>query len=385
MRENIVERLTRGHHILLDGGTGSELQRRGVEVLHGASETRRMSAWSALANIEAAEVVRQVHTDYLRVGADAIISNNFWTGPTRMASVGLADDWERYARAAGENAVAARDAANPDAYVLGGIAPPALPPDDGQQQRSDLVTMGGTRFRKEYGDQARVLADCGVDAILAEYVGWIDEAVAAASACSKTDLPVFLGIRHIQEDVTMQYGERLEDLAAALRDSPVAGIMLMCSTPERITAGLRRLINAYDGPVGRLPEHRLHAARARRPRQGDDDEPAPERQRRLPPDGGLLPDPPGRLRPGSGRRWGPGSSAAVAPPAPSTSWPWRRPSRADSMFRRPPQARRDGLNPGSWWRTIPGLDSRLRGNDGYARVSVRGNDGGGEFARAGRG
>ena len=126
MRENIVERLTRGGLILLDGGTGSELQRRGVEVLHGSGETRRLAAWSALANVEAADVVRQVHTDYLRVGADAIISNSFWTGPTRMASVGLADDWERYARAAGENAVAARDAANPDAYVFGGIAPPAI-------------------------------------------------------------------------------------------------------------------------------------------------------------------------------------------------------------------------------------------------------------------
>ena len=253
MRKSIVERLAAGHHILLDGGTGSELQRRGVEVLHGSGETRGLAAWSALANIEAADVVRQVHTDYLRVGADAIISNSFWTGPTRMASVGLADDWERYARAAGENAVAARDAANPDAYVFGGIAPPAISAGAGQQTRSDVVTLGATAFRKEYGDQARALASCGVDAILAEYVGWIDEAVAAASACSKTDLPVFLGIRHIQEDVTMQYGERLEDLAAALRDSPVAGIMLMCSTPERITAGLRRLINAYDGPVGGYP------------------------------------------------------------------------------------------------------------------------------------
>ena len=29
--------------------------------------------------------------------------------------------------------------------------------------------------------------------------------------------------------------------------------MLMCSTPERITAGLRRLIDAYDGPVGGYP------------------------------------------------------------------------------------------------------------------------------------
>ena len=251
MRKDIVERLAAGDHILLDGGTGSELQRRGIEVLHGSGETRRLAAWSALANVEAAEVVRQVHTDYLRVGADAIISNSFWTGPTRMASVDLAEDWERYARAAGENAVAARDAANPDAYVFGGIAPPAISAATGQ--RSDVVNLGATGFRKEYGDQARVLASCGVDAILAEYVGWIDEAVAAASACAKPGLPVFLGIRHIQEDGTMQYGEFLEDLAAALRDSPVVGIMLMCTAPERISVGLPRLIGAYDGPVGAYP------------------------------------------------------------------------------------------------------------------------------------
>ena len=253
MRKDIVERLAAGELMLLDGGTGSELQRRGVEVLHGSGETRRLAAWSALANVEAADVVRQVHTDYLRVGADAIISNNFWTGPTRMASVGLADDWERYARAAGENAVAARDAANPDAYVFGGIAPPAISAAAGQQTRSDVVTLGATGFRKEYGDQARVLASSGVDAILAEYVGWIDEAVAAVAACAKTDLPVLLGIRHIQEDGTMQYGEFLEDLAAALRDSPVAGIMLMCTAPERISVGLPRLIGAYDGPAGAYP------------------------------------------------------------------------------------------------------------------------------------
>ena len=77
MRANIVERLASGERVLLDGGTGSELQRRGVEVLHGSAETRGLGAWSALANLEAADVVRQVHSDYLRVGADIITSNSF--------------------------------------------------------------------------------------------------------------------------------------------------------------------------------------------------------------------------------------------------------------------------------------------------------------------
>ena len=69
---DIMDRLRAGETLLLDGGTGSELQRRGADVLLGATD--RLKAWSATANIEFADVVQQVHQDYLRVGADIIIS-----------------------------------------------------------------------------------------------------------------------------------------------------------------------------------------------------------------------------------------------------------------------------------------------------------------------
>ena len=59
-----------------------------------------------MANIEAADVVKQVHVDYLRVGADIIISNNFWTSPTRLSPIGWDDRWQDLARAACENAEA---------------------------------------------------------------------------------------------------------------------------------------------------------------------------------------------------------------------------------------------------------------------------------------
>ena len=71
----IMDKLSKGEMLLLDGGTGSELQRRGANVLKGA--TSRLKAWSATANIEFSEVVQLVHIDYLRVGADIIISNIF--------------------------------------------------------------------------------------------------------------------------------------------------------------------------------------------------------------------------------------------------------------------------------------------------------------------
>src|SRR5260370_1486418 len=107
----------------MDGATGSELQRRGVTVSKGATP-EGMGVWSGTANVDAADVVRRVHEDYLRLGADLITSNNFWTNRPRLALVDRADEWEQYTRAAGELAVQAREAGNPAAYVAGGGAPP---------------------------------------------------------------------------------------------------------------------------------------------------------------------------------------------------------------------------------------------------------------------
>ena len=248
--QKITERLAAGETLLLDGGTGSELQRRGVDVLKGA--TGRLEAWSATANIEFADVVRQVHQDYLRVGADVIISNNFWTIPSRLERIGLADRWQEYARAAGQNALAARDAGNPGAYVAGGIAPPSFQ-SLADSSRPDVEKMGAEAFRREYADHARLLAGLGVDLILAEYVGYIADCVAAMDACAQAGLPVFLGVRHISREGKMQYGESLENLAGALKGHPVDAVLLMCSNPEAISAGLPVLADAFDGPVGAYP------------------------------------------------------------------------------------------------------------------------------------
>ncbi len=69
---DIVARLQRGDRILLDGGTGSELQHRGVNVSKGSSVDGGLGAWSATAMADAPEVVRAIHEDYLRAGADLI-------------------------------------------------------------------------------------------------------------------------------------------------------------------------------------------------------------------------------------------------------------------------------------------------------------------------
>jgi S-methylmethionine-dependent homocysteine/selenocysteine methylase len=147
--------------------------------------------------------------------------------------VELADEWERYTRAAGEIAIAARDAVNPEAYVAGGIAPPV---------HGDL--------RAEFLDQTRVLTDVGVDLMLAEYVGYLADFAVAVDAAASTGLPVILGVRHVTLEGTLQYGDSFEDLARELRGMPVAAILLMCSDPPQISASLPKLRAVWDGPIG---------------------------------------------------------------------------------------------------------------------------------------
>ena len=57
--------------LILDGATGTELDRRGVDVT--------LPLWSARAMIDAPEVLEEIHVDYLRSGADAIVTNTFRT------------------------------------------------------------------------------------------------------------------------------------------------------------------------------------------------------------------------------------------------------------------------------------------------------------------
>ena len=113
--------------------------------------------------------------------------------------------------------------------------------------------MGEEAYRRELGDHAKLLAKVGVDAIWVEYVGYIDDCVAAVDACAEVGLPVFLGVRHIREDGAMQYGERLEDLGEALAGRKVDGVLIMCTPPEEVSAGLPRLRDAFDGYVGAYP------------------------------------------------------------------------------------------------------------------------------------
>ena len=240
MKRSISKRLASAQRMLIDGATGSELQRRSVDLSHGISADGNLGAWSATAMRDAPDAVRAIHEDYLRVGAEMVITNSFWTNRIKLGLAGLADKMEEYTRLAAEVAIAARDEVNPSAFVAGGMAPP----------RHEAGPDGLEELSREFTDQARVLADAGVDVLLPEYLGTIAECVTAVDACASTGVPVLLGVRHITDEGDMQYGETFEQLVKALGSRRVEAILVMCSLPETTTVAVPKLRAAFPGPIG---------------------------------------------------------------------------------------------------------------------------------------
>ena len=71
MYDHITEKLSKGQPILIDGGTGTELEKQGARMV-GA-------AWCAFATQSHPEIVRQVHDDYIAAGAEVIAANTYAT------------------------------------------------------------------------------------------------------------------------------------------------------------------------------------------------------------------------------------------------------------------------------------------------------------------
>ena len=85
--DRIARKLAKGDIIILDGGTGTDIQSRGVPM---AGET-----WCAEANLTHPAVVRCVHEDYIAAGAEIITANTYPTSPLLFNALGRDDDMIR--------------------------------------------------------------------------------------------------------------------------------------------------------------------------------------------------------------------------------------------------------------------------------------------------
>ena len=158
---------------LLDGATGSELDRAGVDV--------GMPLWSANAILEAPEILKQVHIAYLEAGAQAISTNTFRTHERSLAKAGLGKRAEELTTKAVEIARSAVDEVNTDALVFGSVAPLE---DCYSPELAPLSKV----CEEEHSQMIKHLVNSGVDLVLIETMCSAGELCAASiAAMENTD------------------------------------------------------------------------------------------------------------------------------------------------------------------------------------------------------
>ena len=234
--ENLMDRIRSGARILIDGATGTEIERRGVPRLE--------NAWNGGGALSHPDILRQVHQDYIGHGAEIVISNTFATSRHALRDAGVEAQFEAFNRRGVELAVEARERMqDPDVLVAGGISY--------WSWTGDKPTLD--RLGADIEEQAAIMAKAGADLLMLEMMIDIDRMLVTMDAARTSGLPVWVGLT-CQPDasgtICLRNGEPLVEAVAALKDRNVPVISIMHSEVENIDASLDVLQAHWTGPIG---------------------------------------------------------------------------------------------------------------------------------------
>lgn len=218
---------------LLDGSVGQEIVTR-----YGKPPT---NLWSTSVMMEAPEVVRTVHLDHFKAGATIATANTYALHRDRLVRNGIEDRFESLIATALDEADAARKA-HGSGRVAGALGPL------GASYRPDLATDPAEAVPLF----AEVIAEMKgkVDLLLIETVAGLAQAEGALIAALASGLPTWLSVTVDDEDGTrLRSGEALSGLAPLLKLLAPEAVLLNCSRPEAIAAGLP-ILASFGLPFG---------------------------------------------------------------------------------------------------------------------------------------
>src|SRR6202045_54598 len=210
MAQNFLERLKHSP-VLCDGAMGTLLYAKGVFINRCYDEL----------NLSQPELIRGVHSDYLQAGAEIVETNTFGGNSFRLARHSLADR-VRDINLAGAH-VAREAAKSLDAWVAASIGPLGV----------RIEPLGKTSFeeaRTAFREQVAALVEGGVDLLMLETFGYLEELHQAVLACRDVDakIPIVAQVT-IDEDGNCLDGSTPESFTPRIESWGVDVIGCNCS------------------------------------------------------------------------------------------------------------------------------------------------------------
>ncbi len=261
--EKLQSRLAAGETILMDGGMGSELEKRRLT---------NPATWSGGPMLTHPELVRDIHQQYIEAGAEIIITNTFGTGRDMLEGGGLGHRVAEANKLGIEAAVQARrNAGAEDSVVIAASVSTMTPKEHAE------VPVPYEKALETYREQLGELAKGGPDVAVGEMLVRISDTLAVIEAAAELGLPVWIGLSLVRDGDELYLGirgrhgdgghagETLQDALDAMKDRDVAAVFVMHTPVDDTGPGLEVVKKNWPGTFGayaHFPGHGCPTPRA---------------------------------------------------------------------------------------------------------------------------
>jgi methionine synthase I (cobalamin-dependent) len=200
--------------LVLDGAMGSLLTSSGIEWDD--------NLWSSYANISHPSVVRDLHSKYIRAGADIITTNTFRTNPLAHRFSNIDISLEHFVSKGVELALEAVE--NSQVVIAGSNAPAE---DCYQEERT--ISLNDLEYNHK--KHIELLVESGVDIVLNETQGHLDEIELICRYCSDNDI-LFIISLFFTENGKLLSGEDIREVVNFVKQFSPFAIGFNCIFPE---------------------------------------------------------------------------------------------------------------------------------------------------------
>ena len=243
--------------VVLDGAMATELEARGCNLAD--------SLWSAKVLVENPELIREVHLDYYRAGAQVAITASYQATPAGFAARGLDEAQSR--ALIGKSVELARKAReaylaeNPYAgtlLVAGSVGPYGAYLADGSEYRGDYVRSAG-EFTAFHRPRVEALLDAGADLLACETLPSFTEIKALAALLAEYPRARAWFSFTLRDSEHLSDGTPLREVVSALANSPqIVALGINCIALENTTAALKHLQSLTSLPLVVYPNSGEH-------------------------------------------------------------------------------------------------------------------------------
>jgi homocysteine S-methyltransferase len=245
--------LKNGGLVLLDGAMATELEKRGADLNH--------SLWSAKLLIENPSLIKEVHLDYLRAGADVITTASYQASFTGLAKCGYNQKRaEEILLFSTSLAISARNEAmkkkwikRPEPLIAASIGPYGASLADGSEYRGQYG-LSVEELMSFHRERMNILAGSGADLLACETIPCPEEAIALIRLLREfPDSKAWISFSCKNEKEVCDGTSFAECASLANESDQVAAIGLNCTAPQFAESLIIIAAKASNKPILAYP------------------------------------------------------------------------------------------------------------------------------------